>query len=135
MNARRYWTAQIFCLLVLGILTFWLFPCRTRVLAVGQASGTSASRSGNFDGPAELPRSYVDSSLRATPAPGKTLTVRAGEDPSQALAKASCGDTIQLEAGATFGKLLLPEKKCDDSHWIIFAPVPPIRNCLRRVRG
>ena len=125
MNARRYWTAQIFCLLVLGILTFWLFPCRSRVLAVGQASGASASRSATFDGPAELPRSYVDSSLRSTPAPGRTLTVRAGEDPSQVLAKASCGDTVQLEAGATFGKLLLPEKKCDDSHWIILRTSAP----------
>jgi hypothetical protein len=125
MNARRCWTAQIFLLLGLGILSFWLFPCRTRVLAVGQASGSSASRSGDFDGPAELPRSYVDSSLRSTPAPGKILTVRAGEDPSQVLARASCGDTIQLEAGATFGKLLLPEKKCDDSHWIIVRTSAP----------
>src|ERR1019366_8321508 len=39
--------------------------------------------------------------------------------------KASCGDTIQLEAGATFGNLLLPEKKCGDSHWIIVRTSAP----------
>jgi len=57
--------------------------------------------------------------MRETPAPGKTIQVRAGEDPSQALERASCGDTVQLQAGARFNRLLLPAKKCDDSHWII----------------
>ena len=84
-----------------------------------------ASKQGSYDGPAELPRAYVESSLRATPAPGKILTVRAGEDPSQALSKASCGDTVQLQAGATFRKLVLPEKKCDDAHWIIIRTAAP----------
>jgi hypothetical protein len=51
--------------------------------------------------------------------------VRAGEDPSEALSHASCGDTIQLQAGATFSKLVLPEKKCDDSHWIIIRTSAP----------
>jgi len=72
-----------------------------------------------------LPRVYVDSSLRSTPAPGKLLTVRVGEDPSQALSKASCGDTVQLQAGAAFGPVLLPEKRCDDSHWIIVRTAAP----------
>jgi len=67
----------------------------------------------------------VESSLRATPAPGKTLTVRAGDDASQALSKAACGDIVQLQAGATFRNLLLPEKKCDDSHWIIIRTSAP----------
>jgi hypothetical protein len=86
---------------------------------------SAAPQSGVFDGPAELPRVYIQSDLRATPAPGKTVMVRAGEDPSQAISKASCGDTIQLQAGATFGSLVLPEKKCDDSHWIIVRTSAP----------
>ena len=86
---------------------------------------SNASKSEGFDGPAELPRSDVVSSLRATPAPGKILKVGAGENPSQALSKASCGDTIQLQAGATFSSLVLPEKNCDDSHWIIVRTSAP----------
>jgi hypothetical protein len=89
------------------------------------ASSTTRPNSGDFDGPAELPRIYLDSSLHATPAPGKTLTVHAGEDPSAALSQASCGDTIELQAGATFSGLTLPGKNCDDSHWIIIRTSSP----------
>jgi len=91
----------------------------------GAASSQTSSPSGAFDGPAELPRVYVKSSLRETPAPGKTLAVRPGEDPSRALSKASCGDTVELQAGATFGALLVPQKNCDDSHWIIIRTSAP----------
>lgn len=88
-------------------------------------STAAAQNPGHFDGPAELPRIYVDSSLRATPAPGKTLMVKAGEDPSEILVKASCGDTVELQAGATFDSLVLPAKNCDDSHWIIIRTSAP----------
>ncbi|MGH9496097.1 MAG: hypothetical protein ACRD3B_13950 [Candidatus Sulfotelmatobacter sp.] len=75
--------------------------------------------------------------MRATTAPGKTVLVHAGEDPSRIIAQASCGDTIELQAGATFRRLLLPQKNCDDSHWIIVrtsAPdskLPPERTRLK----
>jgi hypothetical protein len=82
------------------------------------ASTQTASRT-VFDGPAELPREHAASSSRDTPAPGKTIAVHAGQDPSKAIAAASCGDTIRLEAGATFNRLVLPRKNCDDSHWIV----------------
>jgi hypothetical protein len=37
-----------------------------------------------------------------------------------ALTSANCGDTIQLQAGATFtGIFTFPAKSCDDNHWII----------------
>jgi hypothetical protein len=91
----------------------------------GAASSQTSPRPGAFDGPAELPRVYVKSSLRETPALGRTLAVHAGEDPSKALAKASCGDTVELQAGATFGALLVPQKNCDDSHWIIVRTSSP----------
>ena len=72
-----------------------------------------------FDGPSELPRVRIATSMRDTPAPGKVIRVKSGEDASAAIEKASCGDTIELQAGATFNWLVLPAKQCDDSHWII----------------
>ena len=51
-----------------------------------------------FDGPAELPRIYLRSSLADTPAPGKTRLVKAGDNLQQALNSVSCGDTLQLES-------------------------------------
>jgi hypothetical protein len=73
-----------------------------------------------FDGPAELPRVYLKTTLMDTPAPGKTISVSAGGDFQGALNSASCGDTIQLQAGAIFpGQFTLPAKSCDDQHWII----------------
>ena len=79
----------------------------------------------NFDGPAELPRVQVATAMRDTPAPGKAIHVRAGEDASQAVEKAACGDTVELQAGASFPQLVLPAKKCDDAHWIIVRTSAP----------
>lgn len=79
----------------------------------------------NFDGPAELPREYVKTSLPETPAGGKTWDVHAGEKIEDALIRASCGDVIRLAAGATFGATVLPAKNCDDSHWIIIRTSAP----------
>ncbi|MFY9744554.1 MAG: Ig domain-containing protein [Candidatus Sulfotelmatobacter sp.] len=63
---------------------------------------TASSPSGSFDGPAELPRIYIQTAMADTPAPGSTTTVNSGGDLQSALNNASCGDTIQLQAGATF---------------------------------
>ena len=87
-----------------------------------QPSGTTAdsqSQHGQYDGPAELPRVYVSSAMSDTPSPGKTWSVAAGGDFQQALNQAACGDTIALEAGATFSaNVIVPAKSCDNSHWI-----------------
>jgi Putative Ig domain len=87
----------------------------------------SAATTGNFDGPAELPRVYLQTTLADTPAPGSTITVNAGGDLQAALDKANCGDTIELQAGATFtgGHYTLPAKACDDQHWIIVRTSAP----------
>ena len=80
----------------------------------------NASTAGNFDGPAELPRVYIQSDLANTPAPGSVISVPKTGDFQQALSQANCGDTISLEAGATYtGQFNLPAKSCDDGHWII----------------
>ena len=86
------------------------------------ASGRSSTppNAGSFDGPAELPREYVKSTLSDTPAGGKTWTVRPEQSLDQILAGAACGDILQLQAGSTFtGNFVIPAKNCDDSHWII----------------
>jgi Putative Ig domain len=75
---------------------------------------------GNFDGPAELPRVSVPSAMSDTPAPGSVISVNSGGDLQAAMNSAHCGDTIQLQAGATFsGKFTIPAKSCDNNHWII----------------
>ncbi len=91
-----------------------------------QARDERDSKKGaNFDGPAELPRIRMETSMRDTPAPGKVIRVKAGQDASEAVDKASCGDTVELQAGATFNRLILPAKRCDDSHWIIIRTSAP----------
>src|SRR5207302_9779686 len=56
----------------------------------------------------------------STPAPGRVTIVNAGGSLQNALNSASCGDTIELQAAATFyGPFTLPAKSCDNSHWII----------------
>jgi len=76
--------------------------------------------SGNFDGPAELPRVTVATSMADSPAPGTVIPVNASANLQAALNSAHCGDTLQLQAGATFsGTFTLPAKNCDDNHWIV----------------
>lgn len=85
-----------------------------------------AANSSGFDGPAELPLVYVQSSLADTPAPGPTVEVPAGGDFQAALDSAQCGETIALQAGAVFsGNFLVPAKSCDDAHWIIVRTSAP----------
>ena len=80
----------------------------------------SSSSANGFDGPAELPLIYIQTAMSNTPTPGSTITVNSGGNFQSALNSASCGDTIQLQAGATFaGVFTFPAKSCDDNHWII----------------
>jgi hypothetical protein len=87
---------------------------RALTLSVSSLSATG------YDGPAELPRVYIQTAMANTPAPGSTITVTSGGDLQSALNSATCGDTVTLQAGATFtGVFTLPAKSCDDNHWII----------------
>ena len=91
------------------------------------AASLCASASGaEFDGPAELPRVYLQTSLANTPAPGRTRLIRSGDNLQTALDQAACGDTLKLQAGTTFtGNFKLPPKPCDDHHWIILRTSAP----------
>ncbi len=79
-----------------------------------------------YDGPAQLPIATVASSMADTPAPGAIITVNTGDDLQAALNKAQCGNTIQLQAGATFtGIFKFPARSCDSDHWIIVRTSAP----------
>lgn len=105
--------------------------CTLSGLAVAAQSGNQApppSDQAKFDGPAELPRIYMKTALADTPARGKVHKVRNGDNLQSALDSASCGDTIELEAGASFvnaGRFRLPKKPCDDAHWIVIRTSAP----------
>ena len=89
----------------------------------------SASSNSGFDGPAELPRIEVQSSLADTPAPGNTIKVNAGGDLQGAINSANCGDTVAISALGTFtGTFTLPSKNCDDAHWVILRTAAPDSN-------
>jgi hypothetical protein len=100
----------------------------THNFTLNVSSATVPQVAGNFDGPAELPRVYLNTTLANTPAPGAAISVSAGGDLQAALDSASCGDTIELQAGATFtnsGLLTFPAKTCDSQHWIIVRTSTP----------
>jgi hypothetical protein len=81
---------------------------------------------GGYDGPAQLPIATVDSSMAATPAGGAVISVNAGDNVQKAIDSAQCGNTIQLQAGATFtGTVKLPARGCDSNHWIIIRTSSP----------
>lgn len=92
----------------------------TVFIAISTVIPALASQQGQYDGPAELPRVTVASAMSDTPAPGVVTAVNAGDDLQQALNNAQCGDTLELQAGATFtGPFTIPAKHCDINHWII----------------
>jgi hypothetical protein len=94
-----------------------VFACL--LASIGLSQIAAGGEQAQFDGPAELPRAYVNSALSATPSPGKTIPVHAGDNLQAAVDSASCGDRIELQAGAVFsGIFRFPDKPCDDAHWI-----------------
>ena len=81
--------------------------------------GNAPNFGGTQDGPAQLPKSCLFTAISGTPSPGQIHQVLAGQSLQTALNNAQCGDTIALQAGATFsGSFTLPAKGCDDQHWI-----------------
>src|SRR5205807_8887302 len=109
------------------VLRMWLLFCVVMCSFPGTCGTIRAAPiPGNFDGPAELPRVFVKTGLVDTPAPGKALLVKGTDNLQNALDRASCGETIKIEAGASFvGRFRLPKKACDDAHWIIIRTSAP----------
>src|SRR6185437_8367658 len=103
---------------------------RRSVMVIGVTAtltfGLAAAAFATMDGPAQLPRVLVNSSMAATPAPGARKLVPAGANLQQVLKNAHCGDTLLLQAGATFtGIYSLPAKACDALHWIVIRTSAP----------
>jgi hypothetical protein len=108
-------------LLAVLLLTLPIIPS-----AKSATSDERQASSGNFDGPAELPRRHVKTALAETPAPGKVYQITEGQDLQQAINNAKCGDTLKLQVGATFqGIFRFPNKPCDDAHWIVVRTSSP----------
>jgi hypothetical protein len=119
MTFRSRQTAEARSIVLLLLLAFSLYA-----IASGQSSAVGDKS--NFDGPAELPRVYVKSSLKDSPAGGKIWVVHNVEGLRDTLASVSCGDTMELQNGAVFdGTVVLPAKNCDDSHWIVIRTSAP----------
>ncbi len=117
--SRGFWSA---CFILAGFIAASFISAS----ATGSATAQQPATKTNFDGPAELPRVYLKTSLADTPAPGKVRPLKADGNFQSALDDAACGETIQLEAGATFtGRFVLPKKSCDDAHWIIIRTSAP----------
>jgi len=74
------------------------------------------------DGPAILPTSCFYTALSATPSNGTVRPVLANGNLQATINQAQCGDTITLQAGASFlsssAGFVLPAKPCDNNHWI-----------------
>jgi len=120
--------------LLAGLTALWSVPwaatgqAKTEANDVHQASAATDPQAspGKFDGPAELPRKYVRTSLADTPASGQVHQIKEGQDLQEAISNAKCGDTLELQAGATFqGIFRFPKKPCDDAHWIIVRTSAP----------
>ena len=84
---------------------------------------------GASDGPATLPTVCFYTALSATPSPGRIIPVNRGGDLQAAIKSAHCGDTITLEAGASFLSpatgFVLPANSCDDNHWMTIRTSAP----------
>src|SRR6266568_376626 len=104
-----------------GLILLLTLSCCIAVRSFASpVAGDQPVKQGHFDGPAELPLIYVQTQLTETPTPGKVRLVKQEDNLQDALDSAKCGDTVKLQAGATFrGLFRLPAKPCDDAHWII----------------
>ena len=87
------------------------------------------SQSGGYDGPAQLPLVTMAVAMADTPAPGSVISLNAGGNLQAALDQVACGQTIQLQAGASFGNPVgqyrVHAKHCDNNHWIIIRTSAP----------
>ena len=107
-------------------LVVLLFIVTSPIRASQASQGEGAAARTAFDGPAELPRVFIRSALADTPAPGHVRLVKGSDSLQEALDGAKFGDTLKLQATATFtGVFRLPEKPCDDGHWIILRTSAP----------
>src|SRR5260370_39847710 len=125
-NSAVSWKASAGTITSAGLFTAPTVTSPITVSVTGSIQNPSAAKTAsvnvttNFDGPAELPRVYLNTSMANTPAPGKVIPVATGSALQAAFNSASCGDTIVLKAGTNYSGLFTwPAKPCDNLHWNI----------------
>jgi hypothetical protein len=92
---------KIFCFLFVGGMLLIPSVSRAQTIAVP-----------------DLPRLYVDTTMPVQT--GQTITVNAGANLQTAINNALPGDTLVLQAGATFtGKITLPAKSNPNNRWVV----------------
>lgn len=112
-------------LLLLSVLPAAQASADNRYCGVGDAPEFT-----QVQGPAVVPATCFNTARMNTPSPGKILHLSSGANVTSAYDAASCGDTIELQAGGVFKAFTLTAKHCDDQHWITiktagFASLPP----------
>ncbi len=72
-----------------------------------------------FDGPAEMPRVVMTTTVASTPSPNLPKIVGPEMNLQTALNSAICGDTLLVDPTIIYtGSLQLPSLPCDAQHWI-----------------
>ncbi|MBX4189033.1 hypothetical protein KW785_00370 [Candidatus Parcubacteria bacterium] len=103
--------------LVAIVLVGALYVLRSAPASRPNTASVNQSYSG-FAGPAELPRAYVDTTMPTQS--GQTINVTSGGNLQAALDTAQPGDTIVLQAGATYtGNFVLRNKSNPNNQWIV----------------
>ncbi len=109
-----------------GNFTFTVTVLDANKATASGSFSVNVSGGSGYDGPAQLPVATVPSAMSDSPAPGGVVNVASGGDLQSALNSAQCGETVQLQAGATFsGTFTLPAKSCDSDHWIVVRTSSP----------
>jgi len=107
-----------------GTFSFSVTVTDAKQLTTSANLSMNVSSSSGYDGPAQLP--LVTISTTMPDSQGSVITVNAGGDLQTAMDQAQCGQTIQLQQGATFtGQFTVPAKSCDANHWIIIRTSAP----------
>jgi Putative Ig domain len=109
-----------------GAFTFTVRVTDTNNLSATGSFTLAIGAGSAFDGPAELPTATVETAMVNSPAPGSVITVNSDTNLQTALNAVECGQTLQLQAGATFtGTFTLPAKNCNVNQWIIIRTSAP----------
>ncbi len=110
----------------LGTFAFSVKVTDAKKLTATAGFSMTVSQNSGYDGPAQLPLVTIPVTMADSPAPGSVIEVKEGEDFQAALNEVHCGQTIQLQAGATFsGYFNVQAKNCDADHWIIIRTSSP----------
>jgi len=110
----------------LGTFAFSVQVTDAKKLTATSNFNMAVSQNSGYDGPAQLPLVTIPITMADSPAPGTVIDIKDGGDLQAALDSVQCGQTIQLQAGATFSDYFnVRAKNCDADHWIIIRTSSP----------